>query len=260
MSDYVTMEKTDDVMVVRFDRQGALNALNYKMITELTEAAKLLGDDLTVKSVVLTGAGTIFSSGVDLKDDQNWDLDKMSDLEIRRLFYRGVRLCQAWEDLPQITIAAVEGMMVGGGCALGLACDWRVLARDAYLFVPEVQVGLNLQWGALPRLVTLVGPARAKEICLLGEKMSSEQALDWGLVSRLAEPSESVDVALGLAKRCAANPPIASVMVKEAVNAIAGALHRVGSYADADQSQLSATNQTAVAARKRFGTRTSEAP
>ncbi|GIT49080.1 MAG: hypothetical protein Ct9H300mP14_10080 [Gammaproteobacteria bacterium] len=107
----------------------------------------------------------------------------MSDLEIRRRFYRGVRLCQAWEDLPQITIAAAEGMMVGAGCALGLACDWRVLASDAYLFVPEVQVGLNLQWGALPRLVTLVGPARAKEICLLGEKMSSDQALDFGGLS-----------------------------------------------------------------------------
>ena len=252
MSDYVTMERSDEVMVVRFDRQGALNALNQKMIVELTEVAKLLAEDLTIKSVVLTGASTAFSSGVDLKDAQNWDLAEMTDTEIRRLFYRGVRLCQAWEDLPQITIAAAEGMMVGGGCALGLSCDWRVLARDAYVFVPEVQVGLNLQWGALPRLVTLVGPARAKEICLLGEKISPEQALDWGLVTRVAEPNKSVDVALGLAQRCAENPPIASTMVKEAANAIAGALHRIGSYADADQCQLSATNEIATAARKRF--------
>jgi len=252
MEDYVTLERSDDVMIVRFDRQGALNAFDQKMITELTDTAKLLAEDLTVRSVVLTGASAAFSSGIDLKDAQNWDLEAMNDLEIRRRFYRGVRLCQAWEDLPQITIAAAEGMMVGAGCALGLACDWRVLARDAYLFVPEVQVGLNLQWGALPRLVTLVGPARAKEICLLGEKMSSDKALDWGLVSRLAEPGKSVDVALGLAQRCATNPPIASAMVKEAVNAIAGALHKVGSYADADQSQLSGTNQTATAARRRF--------
>ena len=113
------MEQSDEVMVVRFDRQGALNALNQKMIVELTEVAKLLAEDLTIKSVVLTGASTAFSSGVDLKDAQNWDLEEMTDTEIRRLFYRGVRLCQAWEDLPQITIAAAEGMMVGGGCALG---------------------------------------------------------------------------------------------------------------------------------------------
>ena len=131
MEDYVTLERSDDVMIVRFDRQGALNAFDQKMITELTDTAKLLAEDLTVRSVVLTGASAAFSSGIDLKDAQNWDLEAMSDLEIRRRFYRGVRLCQAWEGLPQITIAAAEGMMVGAGCALGLACDWRVLARDA---------------------------------------------------------------------------------------------------------------------------------
>ena len=131
MEGYVTLERFDDTMVVRFDRQGALNALEQQMITELTDTAKLLADDLTLRSVVLTGASTAFSSGIDLKDAQNWELEAMSDLEIRRRFYRGVRLCQAWEDLPQITIAAAEGMMVGAGSALGLACDWRVLASDA---------------------------------------------------------------------------------------------------------------------------------
>ena len=136
MEGYVTLERFDDTMVVRFDRQGALNAFDQQMITELTDTAKLLADDLTLRSVVLTGASAAFSSGIDLKDTQNWELEAMSDLEIRRRFYRGVRLCQAWEDLPQITIAAAEGMMVGAGCALGLACDWRVLARNAYLFVP----------------------------------------------------------------------------------------------------------------------------
>ncbi len=133
MEDYVTLERSDDVMIVRFDRKGALNAFDQKMITELTDTAKLLAEDLTLRSVVLTGASAAFSSGIDLKDAQNWELEAMSDLEIRRRFYRGVRLCQAWEDLPQITIAAAEGMMVGAGCALGLACDWRVLASDAYL-------------------------------------------------------------------------------------------------------------------------------
>ncbi len=74
MSDYVTMEQSDEVMVVRFDRQGALNALNQKMIVELTEVAKLLAEDLTINSVVVTGAGTAFCSGVDLKDAQNLEL------------------------------------------------------------------------------------------------------------------------------------------------------------------------------------------
>ena len=71
MEDYVTLERSDDIMIVRFDRQGALNAFDQKMITELTDTAKLLAEDLTVRSVVLTGASAAFSSGIDLKDGQN---------------------------------------------------------------------------------------------------------------------------------------------------------------------------------------------
>jgi len=255
MKSYVTRERQDEVMIVRFDRKKALNAFDQQLIQELTETAHSLAEDLSIRSVVLAGSSTAFSSGIDLKDTANWDLSQMSELEVRQRFYRGVKLCQAWEDLPQITITAAEGMMVGAGCAIGLACDWRVLAEDAYLLVPEVQVGLNLQWGALPRLVTLVGPARAKEICLLGEKMPASQALTWGLISRISPSGGSVEVACELARRSAQNPPVPAVMIKEAVNAIAGALHKAGSYADADQSQLSGTNATAREARASFASR-----
>ena len=89
--------------------------------------------------------------------------------------------------MPQITIAAMEKLAVGAGVAIALACDWRVLGRSAYLYVPEVKIGLNLQWGALPRLITLVGPARAKRITIMCEKMPASQALEWGLVDELAE-------------------------------------------------------------------------
>ena len=154
--------------------------------------------------------------------------------------------------MPQITIAAMEGLSVGAGCAIALACDWRVLASDAYLYVPEVKIGLNLQWGALPRLVTLVGPARAKRIVLLCEKMGAEQALDWGLIDEVADPGQAVDVARDLAQTAASMPAATTRMVKEAVNATANALHRASSFADADQSALTRTFADAVAARQRF--------
>ena len=186
-----------------------------------------------------------------MKDAATWqELD--NDIALRERFYRGVRLCQAWEDMPQITVAAMEGLAVGAGVALALACDWRVLAADAYLYVPEVKIGLNLQWGALPRLVSLVGPARAKRICILCERMDSATALDWGLVEEVAADGQALEVALGLARAAAEMPPIAVSMVKEAVNATAGALHRVSSFADADQSQLSAASDDARGARERF--------
>lgn len=247
----VTVTRDGDVAIVTFDRKGSLNAFNQATILELTDVAKTFQDDLKTRAVVLSGAPNAFSAGIDLKDAATWEeLD--DDVALRARFYRGVRLCQAWEDMPQITIAAMEGLAVGAGCAIALACDWRVLAADAYLYVPEVKIGLNLQWGALPRLVTLVGPARAKRITLLCEKMGPEHAMDWGLIDEIAPSGETVVVASGMAKAVAEMPPATTRMVKEAVNATANALHRASAFADADQSALTRTFSDAVAARERF--------
>lgn len=142
----VTVEHEGKTAVVRFDRQGSMNAFNQDMILELTAVARRFQDDTRTQAVVLAGAPTAFSAGIDLKDPKTWqEID--DDVELRQRFYRGVRLCQAWEDMPQITVAAMEGLAVGAGCAIALACDWRVLGRSAYLYVPEVKIGLNLQWG-----------------------------------------------------------------------------------------------------------------
>lgn len=246
----VTVDQQDNVAVVTFDRNGSLNAFDQATILELTDVARRFQDDLETQAVVLSGAPNAFSAGIDLKDPATWeDLD---DVALRQRFYRGVRLCQAWEDMPQITVTAMEGMAVGAGCAIAIACDWRVLASDAYLYVPEVKIGLNLQWGALPRLVTLVGPSKAKQITILCEKMGADMALDWGLIDAIADPGASVEVALDMAKRAASMPPATTRMVKEAVNATANALHRASSFADADQSALTRSYQAAVEARTAF--------
>lgn len=247
----VRVERHGPVAVVTFDRGGNLNAFDQQTILELTDVARTFHDDLETQAVVLAGSPQAFSAGIDLKDPATWE-DPGSDVALRERSYRGVRLCQAWEDMPQVTIAAMEKLSVGAGCALALACDWRVLARDAYLYVPEVKIGLNLQWGALPRLITLVGPARAKRIVLLCEKMGPEQALDWGLIDEVAEPGETVTVARRLAETAASMPAATVRMVKEAVNATAGALHKATAFADADQSALTRTYRDAVAARESF--------
>ncbi len=249
---YVTIEKQAPVAVVRFDRKENLNAFNQQLVRELSDAAMTFHDDLEIHYVVLAGAREAFSAGADLKDAASWQLAEKTDLERRRRFYAGVRLCKAWEEMPQITIAAMERMVVGAGCAIALACDWRVLGRTGYLYVPEVKVGLNLQWGALPRLVTLVGPARAKRITLMCEKMDAATALAWGLVDELADDGATVDVALAMARRTAAMPAVTVRLMKEAINATAGALHRATSFADADQSQLTAGFEAARTARERF--------
>ena len=162
--------------------------------------------------------------------------------------YGGVRLCKAWEAMPQITIAAMEKLAVGAGVAIALAYNRRVLGRNAYLYVPEVKIGLNLQWGALPRLITLVGPARAKRITIMCEKMPAAQALDWGLVEELADDGRTVEKALEMAEVVLSMPAPTVRMIKEAVNATANALHAATAFADADQSQLTATYRSAKAA------------
>ena len=253
--EYVTIDRQEPVAVVRFDRRGSLNAFNQQLVRELTEAAMTFHDDLGVHYVVLAGAAEAFSAGADLKDAASWQVEGMSDLERRRRFYSGVRLCRAWEEMPQITIAAMERMAVGAGCAIALACDWRVLGRGAFLYVPEVKIGLNLQWGALPRLVTLVGPARAKRITLMCERMDAATALQWGLIDEIADDGRTVETALAMARKTAEMPAVTVRLMKEAINATANALHRATGFADGDQSQLTGGFEAARAARARFGTR-----
>jgi enoyl-CoA hydratase/carnithine racemase len=249
--EYVTIEKRDRIAIVKFDRKQNLNAFNDRLVKELTAAARSFHEDFETQAVVLAGADQAFSAGFDLKATDGWTAE--TD-EVRRRYgaYGGVRLCKAWEEMPQITIAAMERLAVGAGVAIALACDWRVLGRSAYLYVPEVKIGLNLQWGALPRLITLVGPARAKRITILCEKMPAAKALEWGLVDEIADDGQTVARAAEMAAAAAAMPAATVRMVKEAVNATAGALHKVSAHADADQSQLTFGYTAASGARSAF--------
>jgi enoyl-CoA hydratase len=251
--DYVADEQRGPVAIVRFDRRENLNAFNQKLVRELTHVARAFHDDLQTHAVVLAGAPNGFSAGADLRDPETWNIEALSDLERRHTFYGGVRLCRAWEEMPQLTVCAMERLSVGAGVAIALACDWRVLGSSGYLYVPETKIGLNLQWGALPRLVTLVGPAKAKRITLMQEKMGAQQALDWGLIDAIAEDGQTVDKALEMARTVLDQAPAVTVrLVKEAINATAGALHRASSFADADQSQLTGKFEAAVEARAKF--------
>lgn len=248
MSQYksVKIEKRGRIAIVRFDRGERLNAFGAGLIKEMTEVADSFRDDLETNVIVVTGTEDYFSSGADLKDDAYWNTER-SALERRHLIHGGGRLCKAWEELPQVTIAAISGLAVGAGCAFALACDWRVMDRDAYFIVPEVKLGMNLQWNTVPRLVTLVGPARAKRITLLCEKIWAQDIFDWGLVDRLADKKgQSVELALEWAETVASFDPLTVRMVKEAITVTASAMDRGLSFADADQSMLGSSLNAAL--------------
>ena len=126
------------------------------------------------------------------------------------------------------------------------------MSSSAYLYVPEVKIGLTLQWQAIPRLLTMVNPARAKRIIVLCEKMPAEQAYDWGLIDELADEGDAVEEALKLAEAAAAMPPEIVTMSKQAVNATANALHHATSFMDSDVSLLVRDSEPARRAREAF--------
>ena len=249
---FCEIKKRGPVAVVTMDRGEKLNAFNPPLIREMTEVAKSFHNDQETQAVVLAGNEKYFSSGADLTDTEMWQTEGMTDVQIRDRFFLGGKMCDAWETMPQITVAAMEGLAVGAGLALPLAMDWRGMGKSCYFYVPEIKIGLNLQWNAQPRLTRLVGPARAKRIIILCERMQSDQALDWGLVDEVAEDGKAKDKAIEMAERAASMPAVAVRMVKEAVNNTANALNKTASYADADQSWLAGGLSAARAARDDF--------
>jgi enoyl-CoA hydratase len=245
---FTTVEERGPVAVVTFDRGEALNAFNEALVRELTAVAQSFYDRNDIHAVVLTGMRKAFSAGADLKERYG----AAGFAAQRDRSQLGRRLCRAWEEMPQITVAAIEGLAVGAGVALSISCDWRTMGRSAYLYVPEVKIGLTLQWQAIPRLLSLVGPARAKRIIVLCEKMPAAQALDWGLVDAVADDGNAVAEALKLAEAAASMPPEIVTMSKQAVNATANALLHATSFMDSDVSLLVRGAEPARRAREDF--------
>ncbi|CAO3439573.1 enoyl-CoA hydratase/isomerase family protein [Azospirillum doebereinerae] len=214
----VSIEQTDGVALVRYDRGGRANALNAAAMEALTETAHRLRADTATRAVVLTGTATVFSGGLDLSDPQLWPTGADA-LEQHAAVERGRALCDAWAALPQLTIAAIEGPAIGGGGVLAMALDLRVFGEAAHLRLPEARLGFNLAWGGLPRLVSLVGPARAKRLLFTDLRVDSALALDWGLADLIAGNGAVVAESLRLAREAAAVPPLALRMTKRAIDA-----------------------------------------
>ena len=158
---------------------------------------------------------------------------------LRRHLRLGPRLTRAWYEMDQITIAAIEGFCIGGGIALAVALDFRIMARDAHIRVPEIGLGMNMSWQSVPRMLQLIGPARTKQAVILADqRISAAEAYDWGLVEQVTEPGASLDAAMEFAEKFAAQPPIPVAMTKQTVNRLAGALDDLASHMDLDQFAL----------------------
>lgn len=243
MAEFVTIEKglgpDGRVAVVRFDRGDGINALSPEAMRELTEAAYSFDDDTTTTAVVLAGTTKAFSAGFDLKNDELRARNTMDTGSLRHHLKLGPRMTKAWYDMEQVTIAAIEGFCVGGGIALGVALDFRVMASNAHIRVPEIGLGINMSWQTVPRMLHLIGPARTKQAVILADqRISAAEAYDWGLVEQVAEPGKAFETAYAFAERIAAQPPIPVTMTKQTVNRLSGALDDLTSHMEMDQYAL----------------------
>ena len=248
MSDFVNIERglgpDGRIAVVRFDRGDGINALSPEALRQLTSAARSFEDDAATSVVVLTGSAKAFSAGFDLKDEEGRSRRQMDIGRLRRHLALGPRLTRAWQEMEQITIAAIEGFCIGGGVALSVALDFRVMANDAHFRVPEIGLGMNMSWQTIPRMLHLIGPARTKEAVILAdERIGAADAYQWGLVERLAEPGKAFEAAMALATKVARQPPLSVAMTKSTVNRLAHALDDLAAHMDVDQFALASMTE-----------------
>jgi len=234
----IQIDRSDAVAVVRLDRGDGRNALSARFMREIAAAAESFRDDLDTRAIVLTGTSEVFSVGADLKDPELASRRDRGLLERRHALRVGPDMCAAWERVEQFTICAIEGHCIGGGVALAVACDTRIAGSGASLRLPEIPLGMNMSWQSNPRLVNLMGVARAKRFIVLGEAMDAETALAQGLVEDTVPAGQALDAALDLARRVAALPPVGVRMTKQSVDAAAKALNYTASYMDRDQFAL----------------------
>ncbi len=248
MTEYVKIEKglgpDGRIAVVHFDRGDGINALSPEALRQLTAAARSFEDDNSTSVVVLAGREDAFCAGFDLKDAEGRSRAEMDIGSLRRHLKLGPRLTRAWQEMEQITIAAIEGFCIGGGVALAVALDFRVMARDAHMRVPEIGLGMNMSWQSIPRMLHLIGPARTKQaVILANQRISADEAYEWGLVEQVVEHGKAFDAAMTLAAKVAAQPPISVAMTKLTVNRLAHAHDDLASHMDVDQFALASMTE-----------------
>jgi enoyl-CoA hydratase len=210
----VAVALADQIAVVTLDRPP-LNALNEELVVGLATVTEELAGDETVRAVVLRSAVEgVFMAGADLLEFDRIAAEPRHALAVQDVF-------TAFAELPQPTVAAINGHALGGGLELALACDFRFLARaeGALVGLPEVRLGLLPGAGGTQRLTHLVGAARATELIMKGLQLSPQEAADAGIVHFLVEPAELDERARDYAVRLARQAPVALRGIKRAIRA-----------------------------------------
>lgn len=215
---FIELETRETVAHVTLNKPP-INALDETALQQLTQAIDQVEEDLAIKVVIIASAmPNVFCAGGDLKF---WPRVYRDQPEV--ISSLGRATFERIERMAKPSVAAVEGLVIGDGLSLALACDLSVASQDATFQLPEISYGFIPGWGTIGRLMEAVGSAHATELLLLGERISAEHAQRIGLVHRVAAGGDVKDVAQSLAMRLGGQPPIA---VRYAKAALRGRLDR----------------------------------
>jgi enoyl-CoA hydratase len=231
------VERAGAVATVSFNRPEKLNPIDERVMRELLAITLGFQDDEDTRIVILTGRGRSFCAGADMsllasRADPATQRRESDRVRLRSAKL-GWRVMEEWERLDQVTIAAVNGFAVGGGVSLAMACDFRIAAAGARLWIPEVRLGMPYMWGSISRLIDLVGTAKAKELVMTCDELTAEEALGVGLVNQVVPGDRLQEAAMAFADKILSKPPMAVRRTKEFFKALN--THRAGdiTYADA---------------------------
>jgi enoyl-CoA hydratase/carnithine racemase len=175
----------DDRALITIERPRTLNSLDLATLNALETAAAEVAGRSSTKVVVVAGRGRAFSSGVDLSLLGGGD-----GVDPRQVGEAGRTMIEAFDSIPAVTVAALRGAVVGGGLVLASACDLRVAADDTYFSIPEVDLGLPLGWGGVPRLVRELGPAMTRELIMTCRPFTAQEAKEAGFINQVVAPSD----------------------------------------------------------------------
>jgi enoyl-CoA hydratase len=215
MPDVVTIEMADRLATITLNRPEAMNALNAKVLSELTMAFEHLSMAADVGAILLTGAGDkAFAAGADIRE-----MSSLDGMAMQRFSDRGRRLGDIMATCSKPIIAAINGYALGGGCELALACDIRIASDRAKLGQPEVNLGIIPGFGGSQRLPRLVGAGWAAELIFSGETIDAATAERIGLVNRVVPHDRLLDEARALAMKILAKGPAAIALAKACLRA-----------------------------------------
>jgi len=246
------------------NRPRQLNAIDATMLHELVEAARWFDSRSELRVVILSGAGRAFTAGADLKGSSlasGAPRPKQSWLDRREVGQYGLRATDALEQMRAITIAQLHGYVVGGGVVLTGVCDLRVAAEDASFFIPEIEMGIPLTWGAIPRLVREIGAPMTKELVITCRRFSSQEAKAIGFINRVVPAAHLAAEVEQIARDIIAKPSVPVSITKEHVNAVARVMGAgLTAFADGDALLATLADQESIAAalayrEKAFGKR-----